>query len=151
MIVLPSVTKAQAERSYRTQVQLFETNKLQSKKPKISNNKQGTRITQRIHNDSPKGLQAHTSTLKYNTRQRFVTNTGMIVCICITWMQLSISISIHLNGRSQKHMACMLPSLFIGTFVEVLENYNADWWQGKNYLMLLRIHNMCTSKMSTFI
>lgn len=60
MIVLPSVTKAQAERSYRTQVQLFETNKLQSKKQKNikqqtrnqNNPKEYTMIHQRAYNTS---------------------------------------------------------------------------------------------------
>ncbi len=46
--------KIQAERSYRAQVQLFETTNY---KQKATNIKQGTRITQRIHNDSSKGLQ----------------------------------------------------------------------------------------------
>ncbi len=167
MIVLPSVTKSQAERSYRAQVQLFERTKLQAKSHKYqtqTRNQNNPKNTQWFIKGPP--IQGHTSTLKKETRQRCCDNTRMF-CVyalpeCSSPLALALAFISMVDLRST--MACMLPSFFsqahIGGAVKVqrwLANCTMRmWsglhcWQGKIYFMFLRIHNMCTSKMSNFI
>lgn len=118
MIVLPSVTKAQAEWSYRTQVQLFETNKLQSKNIKQQTRNQNNPKNTQWFTKGPT-IQGHTSTLKYETRQRFVINTRMFVCVyalpeCSSPLALALASISMVDLRSTWLACCHL--FFTGTY-----------------------------------